>query len=57
MLRNMLKVTGEELAYEETSDSGNENKGPIWTSKILADQCQLWFQALPEVYFIYVLNI
>lgn len=51
LLRNILKVTGEELAYEETLDIETKNKGLMWASKVLADQCRTWLQVLPEVCF------
>lgn len=42
----MLKMSGDELAYDESSDK--EKKAPSWML-VLSDHCKNWLQALPKV--------
>lgn len=52
LVRNMLKMTDEELAYDETSEK--EKKAPSWMIG-LSESCKRWLKALPEVFFQYQL--
>lgn len=53
LLKNMLKMSDDELAYDDSSEK--EQKAPSWMV-VLADLCKRWLEALPKVSIVPLLS-